>query len=98
MLNLHLAPIIETCAPHRFVVGSKTELPNQMQRRKCGRAQSGDVSGVWRDLRLDKRYVKHWIGPVLSVQNRRSVSLIQHEKSECRAEDLAMIKCEPRRM
>jgi len=56
--DIDLVPVVESCAPDSFVIGSKAQFAYQMQRRECGGAKAGDVAGVWRNLGLDQGNVQ----------------------------------------
>jgi len=51
-LHSDFGPIIETGPPDRFVIKAKASDTYNMKRHSGSGAQSGDVAGVWRNLRL----------------------------------------------
>jgi len=52
-------PIVDTRAPQRFVIQTKSEPANQVQGGSGCSAKSGDVAGVRRNLRFPQSDVEH---------------------------------------
>lgn len=56
-----MRPIIQAGTLQMPVVEAETQPTNQMQPSPGGRTESGDITGVRRNLRLKKRNVQHVI-------------------------------------
>jgi hypothetical protein len=51
--DVHKGPVVEARPPHCAIVNPKSQIPDQMQRKRVGRAKARDISGVGMDLRLE---------------------------------------------
>ena len=57
-MNFHLIPVIKSGAFDGFIINAEAEFAYQMQGRKGRRAESSDIAGIRRYLRLNKGYMK----------------------------------------
>ena len=57
-LDSNEVPIVDAGPPHRLVVDAKTEGPNQVEHRAGRGAESGNVTGVRRNLGLDEHHME----------------------------------------
>ena len=58
-VQLNLRPVIQACATNSTIIEAKAGDADDMQRDARGSAESSNVAGVGRNLRLDKRYADH---------------------------------------
>jgi hypothetical protein len=57
-MEINQWPIVESRAPNRVFVDTKTERLNQVQHAARSRAQARDIASIGRYLRLYENYVK----------------------------------------
>src|SRR5262245_44260565 len=63
-MDLDLPPVIAPGPAQRAVVDAEAQPADQVQRRPGGRAGTGDVAGVRRNLRFPEREMQHRRNPL----------------------------------
>jgi hypothetical protein len=77
VLDIHLMPIIHTCASESPVINGKTKRFNQMQPTLSRQAEPGDISGIRRNFRFDQHNVKHVLAKISVLENKKSASTFE---------------------